>query len=195
MELDDAAWALLHELRLRGTIDDTRTIDEVTVELLVGRGFAVRKRTFLAITAEGRERHATWARCAPGSTAEATLRTAYERFLPLNRELLQICNDWQVRPGGVVNDHLDAGYDWSVIDRLRALHERSIPVTRSMATTMARFGRHRERLRAAVRRVEAGATEWFTSPRLDSYHTVWMQLHEDLLLALGAERASEAAAS
>jgi hypothetical protein len=36
-----------------------------------------------------------------------------------------------------------------------------------------------------------GETEWLTSPRVDSYHTVWMQLHEDLLLALGRDRASE----
>jgi hypothetical protein len=191
VELDDPAWALLHELRLRGTLGE---VDDVTVEVLVTHGYAVRKRTLVAITAEGREHHATWARCAPGSPAETTLRTAYERFLPLNRDLLQVCHDWQVRAGNVVNDHLDAEYDWAVIDRLRALHERSSPVTRSMAKTIVRFDRHRARLRAAVQQVEAGETDWFTSPRIDSYHTVWMQLHEDLLLALGIERSSEAAA-
>jgi hypothetical protein len=195
VELDDAAWALLHELRLRGTIDQVGETDDATVETLVGRGYAVRRRTVIAITAEGRVEHAMWARCAPGSPAESMLRTAYERFLPLNRELLQVCNDWQVRAGNVANDHLDVEYDWAVIDRLRALHERASPVTRSMATTITRFSHHRERLRAAVRQVEAGATEWFTSPRIDSYHTVWMQLHEDLLLALGIDRSSEAAAS
>jgi hypothetical protein len=195
VELDDTAWALLHELRLRGTIGEAGETDDAHVETLVAHGYAVRRRTVIAITAEGRVVHATWARCAPGSPAESTLRTAYERFLPLNRELLQVCNDWQVRAGNVVNDHLDVEYDWAVIDRLRALHERASPVTRSMATTITRFSQHRERLRAAVRQVEAGATEWFTSPRIDSYHTVWMQLHEDLLLALGVERASEAAAS
>jgi hypothetical protein len=192
VELDDPAWALLHELRLRGTLGD---VDDVTVEVLVTNGYAVRKRTLVAITAEGRERHAVWARCAPGSAAEVALRTAYERFLPLNRDLIKLCHDWQVRTGNVVNDHLDVEYDWAVIDRLRALHERSSPVTRSMASTIARFAPHRDRLRAAVRQVEAGETEWFTSPRIDSYHTVWMQLHEDLLLALGIDRSSEAAAS
>ncbi len=44
---------------------------------------------------------------------------------------------------------------------------------------------------AALERVDAGDPEWLTSPRLDSYHTVWMQMHEDLLLAIGAERAHE----
>jgi hypothetical protein len=63
-----------------------------------------------------------------------------------------------------------------------------------MATTLDRFGPHRDRLRAALKRVEDSEPDWFTSPRIDSYHTVWMQLHEDLLLALGIERSSEAGA-
>jgi hypothetical protein len=39
-----------------------------------------------------------------------------------------------------------------------------------------------------VRRLNDGEREWLASPTIDSYHTVWMQLHEDLLLALGLER-------
>jgi hypothetical protein len=63
-----------------------------------------------------------------------------------------------------------------------------------MATTLDRFDTHRARLRTALKRVDDGEPDWFTSPRIDSYHTVWMQLHEDLLLALGIERSSEATA-
>jgi hypothetical protein len=40
--------------------------------------------------------------------------------------------------------------------------------------------------------VLAGAREWFTRPVIDSYHTVWFELHEDLLSTLGLARASEA---
>jgi pyruvate,orthophosphate dikinase len=192
VELDDAAWALLHELRLRGKITEAgETVDAAVVTRLVEVGYATRARTSIVITADGRTTHDTWARCAPGSDAEVALRRAYERFLPLNTELVRLCNDWQVRAGGVQNDHTDVEYDWAVIDRLRALHDRSSPVTRSMSTSVARFDAHRGRLRVAVQRVEAGEHDWFTSPRIDSYHTVWMQMHEDLLLALGIDRASE----
>jgi hypothetical protein len=191
VELDDAAWVLLHELRLRGTV---AVADTQSVETLVAQGFAVQKRTVVMISAEGRELHAAWARCEPGSAAETALRRAYDRFLPLNAELLRLGHDWQVRSGGVANDHSDVEYDWAVIDRLRALHERASPVTRAMATTLERFDTHRARLRTALKRVDDGEREWFTSPRIDSYHTVWMQLHEDLLLALGIERSSEATA-
>jgi hypothetical protein len=40
-------------------------------------------------------------------------------------------------------------------------------------------------------RVSEGERDWLTSPRVDSYHTVWMELHEELLAALGLERGSE----
>jgi hypothetical protein len=112
----------------------------------------------------------------------------YESFEPLNREVLQLCTDWQVRPGGALNDHDDAAYDWSVIDRLTGVDERAGPLLRRLGGTVAHFAPYRERLRSARRRVVDGEHEWFTSPRVDSYHTVWMELHEDLLAALGRER-------
>ncbi len=34
-------------------------------------------------------------------------------------------------------------------------------------------------------------TEWLTKPTILSYHTLWFQLHEDLLATLGLERAAE----
>ncbi len=123
------------------------------------------------------------------------MQRAYERFLPLNRELLRVCSDWQVRPGGVPNDHRDLRYDWSVVDRLRAIDDRSAPAINRLARVHTRFGSYRPRLRAALTFVDEGAFEWITSPRCDSYHTVWMQLHEDLLLALGVPRSSEDDAS
>ena len=171
------------------TVDET----DVVVAHLIEAGLVVR-------AAPGRPRHAGGPRRAhrrgrascPGSDDEAAVRRAYERFLPLNRELIRVCNDWQVRPGGVPNDHRDPRYDWSVIDRLRALDERVAPVIYAARPRAVRASaRYRPRLRAALARVDDGEHEWLTSPRIDSYHTVWMQLHEDLLLALGADRSDE----
>jgi hypothetical protein len=130
-------------------------------------------------------------RLVPGSQGEAECAHVYEAFRPLNREVLQLCTDWQMRPGGAPNDHTDAAYDWSVIDRLTALDERAGPLLRRLVAAEARFGAYRERLRAARTRVESGERDWLTSPRIDSYHTVWMELHEELLVALGLERARE----
>jgi hypothetical protein len=127
-------------------------------------------------------------RLEPGSREESACERVYDSFEPLNRELLQLCTDWQVRPGGAPNDHGDASYDWSVIDRLTAVDERAGPVLRRLGGAVPHFAPFRERLRSALRRVVDGEHDWFTSPRLDSYHTVWMELHEHLLAALGRER-------
>jgi hypothetical protein len=185
---DDATFRLLHEIRLRGVVEVEET---ETVTLLLGEGYVVRSSRGIRITTAGRATHTSWARLSNGGEEEQLARRAYERFLPLNRELLRVCTDWQVRPGGVPNDHRDARYDWSVLDRLHAIDERVGPIASRLGRAVERFATYRPRLRAALARVDDGDTEWLNSPRFDSYHTVWMQLHEDLLLAIGADRGNE----
>jgi hypothetical protein len=190
VELDEEVWLVLHEVRLRGITDlDT---NDPAVDRLRAYGLVSAGPRGVRVTLEGRVAHTTWARLSEGSDDEAAVRRSYERFLPLNRELIRICNDWQVRPGGVPNDHRDARYDWSVVERVRTLDERAGPLVTRVTRVHQRFARYRPQLRAALERVDEGDNEWITSPRCDSYHTVWMQFHEDLLLALGEDRASEA---
>jgi len=188
-DLDDDAFVLLHEIRLRGLM----TVEGGSTHLvvLIDEGWVAESPKGVRITAEGRAVHTEMARLLPDSDGEATVRRAYERFLPLNRELIRICNDWQVKPGNNPNDHTDVPYDWEVIDRLKSLDDRVTPVITRLGGVAPRFGVYRPQLRAAIQKVDAGEHEWMTSPRIDSYHTVWMLLHEDLLLALGADRASE----
>jgi hypothetical protein len=185
VELTDSDWDLVHELRLRGVIENP---DPARVQAVLQAGFAIQRSTKLLITPEGRSAHGAWARCEHGSEAEERVQRAFDRFVPLNVELLQLCSDWQVTRSGATNDHRDADYDWSVVQRLIALDERAGAVARHAGNAVARLAPYRRRLRAARTRVEEGEHEWFTSPRIDSYHTVWMQWHEDLLLALGLER-------
>ncbi len=187
-ELDDDCWLLLHEVRLRGVVDGGREIIEVQV---VEAGLVTRVPKGLRLTPAGRDVHTSWARVGPGGDTEVAVERAYQRFLALNRELIRVCNDWQVRPGGAPNDHSDPTYDWAIVDRLVAIDERVGPILRTASQSVVRFGGYRPRLRHARQRVNDGDYDWFTSPRIDSYHTVWMQLHEDLLLALGLDRKAE----
>jgi hypothetical protein len=41
-------------------------------------------------------------------------------------------------------------------------------------------------------KIRAGETMWFTRPIIDSYHTVWFELHEELIRAVGLTREDEA---
>jgi hypothetical protein len=187
-ELPDAQRAALHALRLRGLAP---VEDEASVTALCERGYATLKGTFAAITPEGRADATAWARLEPGSDAEAAVRRGYEQFKQLNGQFLKISTDWQLRSGNVPNDHTDREYDFKVVDRLVALHERAVPLVRRIGEAVPRFSGYPARLTTAVERVEDGQAEWFLSPRVDSYHTVWMLIHEDLFLALGLDRATE----
>jgi hypothetical protein len=177
-------WIRLHRVRLRGVVVDAGEDWGQLLEL----GLVVDGRRGVVLSAAGRSAHAEWARLGPGSEIEGVVERAFARFLPLNETLLRLCHEWQVRPDGGVNDHRDRAYDWQVVDRLRALDEQIGPVIRRVERSVERFADYRPRLQTALAAVDEGRLEMFASPTCDSYHTVWMQLHEDLLLALGLSR-------
>ena len=88
----------------------------------------------------------------------------------------------------VPNDHSDADYDADVIDRLGAQHERAQRPLGEFAELEPRLGEYTRRLEAAYDKVLAGDNDFVSGARVDSYHTVWFELHEDLLRMLGRER-------
>jgi hypothetical protein len=115
---------------------------------------------------------------------------AYEGFLVLNPELLELCGAWQLRPAGgglTANDHTDPAYDARVLDRLADLDRRAELACAELSAAMLRFRRYRVRLGGALARARSGALELVTDSTA-SYHAVWFQLHEDLLATLGLPR-------
>jgi hypothetical protein len=128
-----------------------------------------------------------------GLRSSVELKDGYDRFLLLNERVLRVSSDWQVRRDGGVetpNDHSDASYDQSVIDRLVELHNRAKTAVGKIASSAERFQPYGARLDSCVERLLAGDTTAFTAPLADSYHTVWFELHQDLLLTLGLARES-----
>jgi hypothetical protein len=68
------------------------------------------------------------------------------------------------------------------------------PIVELVGKQLPRLGNYSEKLAAALEKVQAGETTWLTRPIIDSYHTVWFELHEELILAAGLTRESEAQA-
>jgi hypothetical protein len=116
---------------------------------------------------------------------------AYEDFERINNDLKQAITDWQtVELGGqaVVNDHSDKDYDASVIDRIGDIHERVDLVLERLGRKEERLHRYREKLLSALEKAEDGDIRWVSDAVIESYHTVWFELHEDLLRVMGRER-------
>ncbi len=185
--LSDDAWAVVHDLRLRGF--RTASGDPIEDELLAA-GVVHLRGSNLGLTPEGRQAHAVWARLTPGSEEDAAARHAYERFLKFNVEFLRICTDWQLKPDNQPNDHCDAAYDFKVLERLDRLDDRAGALLETVGKVVRRFAGYRQRLTDALDKISDDRA-WLASPRCDSYHTVWMQLHEDLLVSVGVNRADE----
>ncbi len=175
-------------------------VDEVEVVLaeLAEAGLVEHRQGALvgwALTPVGRkQRHVSVAEELDASGARSAVEGAYRRFSVVNPELLATCTAWQLRPvggGAVANDHTDADYDRGVIDRLVVVHGQVQPVLSTLTASLDRFTGYPLRLEAALDRVVAGEADWCTRPTIDSYHTVWFELHQDLLDTLGLDRGSD----
>ena len=104
---------------------------------------------------------------------------------------------WQLRSDGgspIPNDHSDAAYDQRVLGDLQDLHGDVAPWLADQATGLERLSRYAQRLGHALGSVVAGDVRFVASPRVDSYHGAWFELHEDLMLLAGRSRADEVAA-
>jgi pyruvate,orthophosphate dikinase len=112
---------------------------------------------------------------------------ALDEFVGLDKQVKDVVTSWQMR-GESVNDHSDAAYDALVLNGLAELHNEI------QAWLPSRFNRYRQRLDRAAAAVAAGDTKFVASPRVDSYHSAWFELHEELILLAGRTRADEVAA-
>lgn len=119
------------------------------------------------------------------------MNDAYEAFEKINAELKQLVTEWQTMEIGgdkVPNDHSNKDYDDKIIDRLGALHERFEPVLRRLSAELPRLDVYKGLLLNALEKAEDGEIEWVSDAKIASYHTVWFEMHEDLLRVLGRER-------
>jgi hypothetical protein len=118
------------------------------------------------------------------------LSGAYESFLSLNTDFKQVCTDWQVRHGEP-NPHDDDDYDAACIAQLRELYMRSEVVISDLATAVPRLSLYRRRLLEALTAIDDGQSQRFTGVMCESFHDVWMELHEDLIVLQKIDRVSE----
>ncbi len=198
---------VLHALRIKGVAapESVAVATGLGVERVVedlrelGAAGLVRSREGVvagwALTADGRLRERELVALELEATGgRPSIEAQYRDFLFLNAAFRQTCTDWQLRGEGadrVLNDHADADYDRAVLSALASIGDELRKVLAELIATLPRFRPYQERLRVALAHVAAGELEYVTGPLIDSVHTVWFELHEDLLTTLNVQRSSE----
>ena len=204
--VSSAELLVLHGVRIQGMADTDSVVrrfslDPVTVEDLLldhaARGW-VRRAGFADVTG--------WTLTEAGRGADSRMLAAeldeagvrhivaesHTSFSTLNARFLTLITKWQIRPTRwdpmTANDHSEWRWDEDILKSLAGLAQSVRPVGDRLEQALARFAGYPERFVAAVKRVDGGERKWVDEPGVDSCHTVWFELHEDLLATLGLER-------
>ena len=123
-----------------------------------------------------------------------SVEAAHEAFTEENGYFLDTITKWQVRPESwdpmAANDHTDWRWDERVLSSLSARSQALQPINQQLEDRLGRFEGYHDRFAASLARAEHGQKRWVDEPGIDSCHTVWFELHEDLLATLGIERGS-----
>jgi pyruvate,orthophosphate dikinase len=150
----------------------------------------------LKLTDAGAQRAAALVEADRESWGADAADAALDAFLELDHRVKETVTAWQLRDAdaGTINDHTDPAYDAAVLARLADVHADAAAWCVSVEDGLARLGDYRVRLSAANDRAKAGDGRYVASPRVDSYHGIWFELHEDLIGLAGRTRADEVAA-
>ncbi|HEY2388396.1 MAG TPA: hypothetical protein VGK30_15685 [Candidatus Binatia bacterium] len=133
----------------------------------------------LTLTPDGQRELAALLAAEPRD--RVALAQAYEAFLAVDADLKTAITAWQLAAGAARGGRGAA---------LAAAGACAAAAAERLAALVARYAPYRRRLAAAVAALRAGDERYAASPRVDSLHQVWFELHEDLLLTLGRERRS-----
>lgn len=197
----DPSFLTHHALRIKGfarvdTLAEMIELDATTVEghlraMATSEWAMFREaRSLWQLTPQGRQAHVDALAADVRDLDLGALAPHYSSFLRLNESFKELCGDWQLRDGQP-NDHSDPSYDRAVIDRLVDLHAESRPILGEMSDVVPRLRTYAPRLSATCEKVREGVHQMFTGVMCGSFHDVWMELHEDLILTQGIDRAAE----
>lgn len=192
---------VLQAIRLKGRIvpdDIAATVGEdpavvaAAIRAATGAGLLIEGKT-VRLSPEGRTRLGELLATERENADQAAIAAAYDQFRGVNADFKALVSDWQLK-NGEPNMHDDEEYDSAVLTRLDDVHQRVTPVTAAIANEIPRLAGYSDKLATALAKVQSGEMTWLTRPLVDSYHTVWFELHEELILAAGLTRESEAQA-
>lgn len=182
---------VLRSIAFAGAVGDESEIFGFDAELgdaleTLAAGGLIETDGIIAPTPEGIAALEAWYARDRADLSEGERDRLIDAFRPLDLEVKRLASAWQ---DAEARDNWDARL--STIEALSALHDGALDYLRRNAAAFKRFAEYEARLTHAHDRVIDGETDHIASIRLDSYHTIWFILHEDLLRLLERERDPE----
>ena len=133
-------------------------------------------------TSKGIQRRRELSRTELGVTEPERATATFARFGLVNSQFKQLCADVQLAAPR-------AGVPPDAESRLVAIHGRACDFIGLMSEFAPRWSIYQSRLEDALRRVLSDHWDLLTKPMAESYHDVWMELHQDMLETLELQRA------
>jgi len=197
--------ALLQTLRLKGraaseaiaaALAEPHADVSAGLRDLAAAGFVeLGPRDAYRLTPVGREELARLLAEERAGLDQAEMRVHYDAFCVQNDRFKEVMTAWQLKDPLTPNDHSDPEYDDAIVGRLGDVHAAAAPIVAAAVARVPRLAQaYPRRLDAAWELVASGDRAWIAKPLADSYHTVWFELHEELIGLAGLTRAEEAAA-
>ncbi|MFL5683219.1 MAG: pyruvate, phosphate dikinase [Chloroflexota bacterium] len=182
--LDGVADAVL------STPDDVQPV----IDDLVAKGWVESSAGAFKLTEAGRSRSQETLEKERAAWGAENATAALDAFLDIDHRVKDVVTAWQMRDPQSPNDHTDADYDAGVLERLAAVHQDAATWLAPIEPKVARFRDYDARLARALESAQDGDGRYVASPRVDSYHGSWFELHEDLIQLSGRTREEESAA-
>jgi hypothetical protein len=167
------------------------------LDALVAEGLVGPKGPMFQLTDAGKARGAALVVADQEQWGVDNAIRALDAFLEYDHRMKEVVTAWQLRTVNgqqTMNDHTDARYDAGVLADLATLAAEAGAWLAPLREQLPRLGDYSARLDGAAARVAAGEHAFIASPRVDSYHSIWFELHEDLIRLAGRTRESEVAA-
>lgn len=203
-EIDQVRFLVLHTLKINGIVGSDSIAEKTGIPLdeiepvlsSMMEQSQVRKRegrvSGFTLLPDGTSAHASLLDLAMSSREDKeALSKAYTEFLSINSRFKHICTEWQLRGPDEINDHTDPEYDAKVLSLLSAVHSDACDILGQLSSIQGRYSNYHTRLENAYSRVQSGDISAFVKPMSNSYHDIWMELHQDLLTSLKLERTDE----
>jgi hypothetical protein len=177
VELSPERFAALHTLAVRGSVEDVP--DAAALE---SEGLVISTPAGYMLDEPGREAFEAALLAEREQLDLELLGSIYEHFLAVNGPFKACSSRWQVA---------DADGQFELLEEISGIVSRTVAVLGRTSEVVPRFDGYADRLKGALARTEEGELDYAVSPRVDSLHTIWMEIHEDYLLTLGRSREEE----